>query len=67
MRQRRAVDFYDVKADVESMLARDRSREEFRFEPASHPALHPGQTARILRGDGEPVGWIGESAPGARA
>jgi len=30
--------------------------------PATHPALHPGQTARILRGD-QPVGWLGRLHP----
>jgi phenylalanyl-tRNA synthetase beta chain len=35
---------------------------EFRHEAASHPALHPGQTARILCG-GEPVGWLGALHP----
>jgi phenylalanyl-tRNA synthetase beta chain len=32
------------------------------FEAASHPALHPGRSARILR-DGQPVGWLGELHP----
>ena len=35
---------------------------EFRFEPAEHPALSPGRTARILRGD-SPVGWLGALHP----
>ena len=35
---------------------------EFRFVAARHPALHPGQTARILR-DGTPVGWLGRLHP----
>ncbi|HET6491755.1 MAG TPA: phenylalanine--tRNA ligase subunit beta, partial [Burkholderiales bacterium] len=53
----RTVDFYDVKADVEVLLA-----QEARFEAAAHPALHPGKSARILR-DGNIIGWIGELHP----
>jgi phenylalanyl-tRNA synthetase beta chain len=53
----RSVDFFDVKADVEA-LAGSRAR----FEPAQHPALHPGQTARILL-DGNVIGWIGALHP----
>jgi len=55
------ADFFDVKADVESLLeiANDAS---FSFEKAQHPALHPGITARILKG-GEPVGWLGAMHP----
>jgi phenylalanyl-tRNA synthetase beta chain len=33
-----------------------------RFEQASHPALHPGRSARVLLGR-EMIGWIGELHP----
>lgn len=56
----RAVDFYDLKADVIALLGH--AATEYRFEPATHPALHPGRSARILRGPLE-VGWIGEMHP----
>ncbi|VCU70277.1 Phenylalanine--tRNA ligase beta subunit [Pigmentiphaga humi] len=59
--QTRQVDFYDVKADVEALLAGG-YRESLRFEPGEHPALHPGRCARIVI-DGEPAGWIGELHP----
>ncbi|HET9694670.1 MAG TPA: phenylalanine--tRNA ligase subunit beta [Steroidobacteraceae bacterium] len=59
---RTAVDFFDVKADVEALLRATGAPGEFRFVPATHPALHPGQAARILRGD-EQVGWIGRLHP----
>ncbi len=58
----RAVDFFDLKGDVEALLALTGRPEAFRFEPAEHPALHPGQTARLLR-DGRPVGWLGALHP----
>lgn len=56
----RAVDFHDVKGDLEALLGLDAAA--FRFEAAEHPALHPGRTARILR-DGQPVGWLGALHP----
>jgi phenylalanyl-tRNA synthetase beta chain len=54
----RAVDFFDVKADVESLLAPLVAR----FEPAQHPAFHPGRSARVML-EGMSVGWIGELHP----
>ncbi|HMN43235.1 MAG TPA: phenylalanine--tRNA ligase subunit beta [Povalibacter sp.] len=56
------IDFFDVKADVEALLALSGSADEFRFKAEKHPALHPGQSARIYRGD-RPVGWIGALHP----
>jgi phenylalanyl-tRNA synthetase beta chain len=55
---RREVDFFDVKGDLEALLAPSRAR----FEPAAHPAMHPGRCARILLGNAC-VGWIGELHP----
>jgi phenylalanyl-tRNA synthetase beta chain len=54
----RRVDFYDVKGDLEALIA----PRELSFEPAQHPALHPGKTARIVV-NGRAVGWIGELHP----
>jgi phenylalanyl-tRNA synthetase beta chain len=54
----RPVDFYDVKADLESMMTPLAAR----FEPAPHPAFHPGRSARVFL-DGAPVGWVGELHP----
>ncbi|HOP17530.1 MAG TPA: phenylalanine--tRNA ligase subunit beta [Gammaproteobacteria bacterium] len=56
--QTRKADFFDIKADLEAVLARVDATDAFRFEAAEHPALHPGQCARVLR-RGEPVGWVG--------
>jgi phenylalanyl-tRNA synthetase beta chain len=36
--------------------------QEFRFEAGSHPALSPGRTARIVRGE-RTVGWLGTLHP----
>ena len=57
-----AVDFFDVKSDVEALLRATGAGGEFRYLAERHPALHPGQTARVLR-DGRPVGWIGRLHP----
>jgi phenylalanyl-tRNA synthetase beta chain len=56
------IDFFDVKNDVESLLQLSGEGEQFRFVGAPHSALHPGQSARIWRGD-TPVGWIGTLNP----
>ncbi len=55
----RAVDFADVKGDVAALFG---ASEPFSCEPAPHPALHPGQSARVLK-DGVPVGWLGALHP----
>ncbi len=59
------VDFYDMKGDLESIFALTGDAQGFGFEVASHPALHQGQSARILR-DGEPVGTMGLLDPGVQ-
>ncbi|MES1927600.1 phenylalanyl-tRNA ligase subunit beta [Salinisphaera dokdonensis CL-ES53] len=59
-RPRRAVDFFDIKGDVEALFARVPSRPA--FEAAEHPALHPGRSARIVL-NGAPVGWVGQLSP----
>ncbi len=58
----RTADFFDLKADVEALLALSGEPEAFAFVAAAHPALHPGQSARIERA-GEPVGWLGALHP----
>jgi phenylalanyl-tRNA synthetase beta chain len=62
----RPADFFGLKSDVEALLALSGAPERFSFVPAAHPALHPGQTARIER-DGEPVGLIGMLHPALAA
>ena len=55
--QTKEVDFYDVKAHVDSLT---HGQAEYRAE--THPALHPGQSARVyLRG--KAVGWLGKLHP----
>jgi phenylalanyl-tRNA synthetase beta chain len=54
----RSVDFFDVKGDIESLLAPAVAR----FVAAPHPALHPGRSAAIEL-DGKRIGFIGELHP----
>lgn len=63
---RERVDYFDLKGDLESLLAMGGEPEAWRFEPAEHPALHPGQCARLLH-RGEEAGWIGTLHPAVRA
>jgi phenylalanyl-tRNA synthetase beta chain len=56
------VDFYDLKADVEALLASAGAADSFSFVPVSHPALHSGQAARIER-EGRTVGYLGALHP----
>ena len=54
----RAVDYFDVKADLEALFA----PRMVRFVKAEHPALHPGRCANVEL-DGRVVGFIGELHP----
>jgi phenylalanyl-tRNA synthetase beta chain len=56
------VDFYDMKGDLESVLALMADEASFSFEVARHPALHPGQCAAVVR-NGEQVGFVGALHP----
>ncbi|HSP58374.1 MAG TPA: phenylalanine--tRNA ligase subunit beta [Halomonas sp.] len=61
----RLADFFDIKGDLESLLMLGED-DAWRFEPALHPALHPGQCAKVLH-RGEEAGWIGTLHPAVRA
>jgi phenylalanyl-tRNA synthetase beta chain len=54
----RAVDFFDVKGDLEALFA----PQTLVFEAAEHPALHPGRSARVKL-DGQVIGVVGELHP----
>ncbi len=60
----REIDFFDLKADIEAILSLTRRKRNFVFEAQAHPALHPGQSARILsRKDNQVCGWMGMLHP----
>ncbi len=54
----RGVDFFDVKGDVQALLA----PLKLRFVAARHPALHPGRCAAVMRGE-RVIGHVGELHP----
>jgi len=55
------VDFFDVKGDVEVLLA-EATKHTYNFTAVEHPALHPGQSAQITMGE-KVVGWVGALHP----
>lgn len=57
----RPVDFFDVKGDIEALLALS-GIAHYSWRVAKHPALHPGQCAELLR-DGQIVGYLGALHP----
>ena len=57
-----AADFYDLKGDLEALLALGGAPAEFLFEPGSLSCLHPGRSARIVH-DGLEIGHLGELHP----
>ena len=59
--QAEKVDFYDLKGDVEEMLGLG-GQVDIGFEVGSHPALHPGQCAAVLKG-GKKIGLMGALHP----
>jgi phenylalanyl-tRNA synthetase beta chain len=54
----RAVDFFDVKGDLEALFA----PQTLTFEATEHPALHPGRSARVSL-NGNLIGVVGELHP----
>ena len=53
-----AADFYDMKADVQALLAPAVPS----FEVDTHPAMHPGRCAKVLL-HGQAIGHVGELHP----
>ncbi|MEX0430706.1 phenylalanine--tRNA ligase subunit beta [Spiribacter insolitus] len=58
----RPVDFFDIKGDVEALITLASPQRRCHFRPESHPALHPGQAARVYLDD-RPIGWVGALHP----
>jgi phenylalanyl-tRNA synthetase beta chain len=53
----RDFDFYDMKAMVDTL-----THHQAIYKKDTHPALHPGQTARIYLED-KAIGWLGKLHP----
>ena len=60
--QTQHVDFFDIKADVSALLALASADSDVDFVAVEHPALQPGQSANIVRGE-TVVGLIGKLHP----
>ncbi|MBO1898307.1 phenylalanine--tRNA ligase subunit beta [Shewanella sp. BF02_Schw] len=58
----KTVDFFDLKGDLEAIIGLTVASTEFSFRGATHPALHPGQCAEILRNN-RVIGYIGAIHP----
>jgi phenylalanyl-tRNA synthetase beta chain len=54
----RSVDFFDAKGDIQALLAPRQAE----FQPAEHPAMHPGRCASVWL-EGQCVGHVGELHP----
>lgn len=54
------LDFFDAKADVESLLSL--RAQEVTFEVSEHPALQAGQAAKIVK-NGNIIGYLGALSP----
>ena len=57
-RKEQGVDFFDVKGDVEALLAPLQAS----FLPGIHPAMHPGRCAQVVL-EGRAIGFVGELHP----
>lgn len=57
-RKEQGSDFFDIKGDVEALLAPLQAE----FVPANHPAMHPGRCAQVMFG-GQSIGYVGELHP----
>jgi len=58
----RAIDFFDIKADLVALFQLAGDAADVSFRPCEHAALQPGQAAAVLRGNNE-IGIIGKLHP----
>lgn len=56
------TDFFDVKSDLEALFQLSLAGANYCFTAEEHPALHPGQSAKISR-DGRAIGYLGKLHP----
>lgn len=58
----RAVDFHDLKADVEALFALTGRGAAISYVAEPHESLHPGRSAAVVD-DGTRLGWLGQLHP----
>ncbi len=61
--QSEAVDFYDIKGDVEALLTLSGTFGRIVFEPEPHASLQPGQSLLIKDNRLNTVGYVGKLHP----
>ena len=59
---KRAVDYYDIKADLETVLGLAGGERAIEFRPLDRPDFHPGRSAQVVI-DGRPAGVVGALHP----
>ncbi len=59
---KRELNFYDLKGDVEALLAQTGRADAFAWCKGAHPALHPGQSALLMHQQNV-IGFIGQLHP----
>ncbi|HYP79201.1 MAG TPA: phenylalanine--tRNA ligase subunit beta, partial [Steroidobacteraceae bacterium] len=64
--RREGADFFDLKSDVEALLALAGPSMRFEWQAGGPDCLHPGRSATVLR-DGRAIGWLGELHPSIAA
>ncbi|WP_201617807.1 phenylalanine--tRNA ligase subunit beta [Psychrobacter urativorans] len=60
--QNRALDFHDLKHDVEQLLPAQLDSARIRYERSELDFLHPGQSAKLYI-DEHYIGWLGQLHP----
>ncbi|MDN6276178.1 MAG: phenylalanine--tRNA ligase subunit beta [Psychrobacter sp.] len=60
--ENRALDFYDLKHDIEQLIPAQIDRSRIRYERSALRFLHPGQSAKLYIDDTY-VGWLGQLHP----
>lgn len=60
--QNRALDFYDLKHDIEQLLPAQIDGARIRYERSALAFLHPGQSAKLYIDDVY-IGWFGQLHP----
>jgi phenylalanyl-tRNA synthetase beta chain len=58
----RAADFYDLKSDIEALVALGGTWGDLAFRPQGRSFLHPGQAAAVDLA-GREIGWLGALHP----
>lgn len=59
---KKSLDFFDIKGNIETLIALVGASDRVAYKAAQHPALHPGQTAEIVT-EGRHLGWMGRMHP----